>query len=206
MISGGCFVAHKIGRRQRRRGRENAVLIASGAKKFILLRRELNSVSPMSQRDRHIIGYPPPQGLYDPAFEHDSCGVGFLCHMKGKESHQVVDQALEMLERMAHRGACGCEPDSGDGAGIMMKLPDKFLRREMGKKGIALPPFGQYGVAMVFLPKDMVSRRHCEAVVEKTIKDNGMTVIAWRDVPTDSKFVGGAAKRAEPKIRQVFIG
>src|SRR5215213_3853786 len=111
----------------------------------------------MSQNKRSIIGYPPPQGLYDPAFEHDACGVGFLCHMKGKESNRIVDQALEMLERMNHRGACGCEPDSGDGAGIMVKLPDMFLRREIKKARVTLPPEGQYGVGQVFLPKDMVS-------------------------------------------------
>src|SRR4051812_297249 len=113
----------------------------------------------MEMRTGKIIGYPPPQGLYDPRFEHDACGVGFVCHMKGKQTHRVVDQALEMLERMNHRGACGCDPDSGDGAGIMLKLPDKLLRREMAKKSIALPPVGQYGVAMIFLPKDMISRR-----------------------------------------------
>src|SRR3954449_2681628 len=107
----------------------------------------------MSKPSNAIIGYPPPQGLYDPRFEHDACGVGFVCHMKGNASNSIVDNALEMLERMNHRGACGCEPDSGDGAGIMVKLPDKFLRREMGKKGVALPKAGHYGVAQIFFPK-----------------------------------------------------
>src|SRR5678816_1624925 len=106
----------------------------------------------MSDGQGHLIGLPKPQGLYLPEFERDACGVGFVCHIKGKASHKIVDSALEMLERMNHRGACGCEPDSGDGAGIMVKLPDKLLRREMGKKGITLPAFGQYAVGTIFLP------------------------------------------------------
>ena len=112
----------------------------------------------MADRRRNPIGYPPAQGLYLPEYEHDACGVGFICHIKGKASNKIVDNALTMLERMNHRGACGCEPDSGDGAGILVGLPDKFFRREMKKQGVALPKFGQYGVAQVFLPKDMVSR------------------------------------------------
>jgi glutamate synthase domain-containing protein 2/glutamate synthase domain-containing protein 1/glutamate synthase domain-containing protein 3 len=154
----------------------------------------------------HLIGLPKPQGLYLPEFEHDACGVGFVCHIKGKASKRVVDGALEMLERMNHRGACGCEPDSGDGAGIMLQIPDKFFRREMTKQGVALPPKSQYAVAQIFLPKDMVSRNACQKIVEKTVKDYGMIVLGWRDVPTDKKFVGPTPKRTEPKIRQVFVG
>src|SRR5438552_17998057 len=98
---------------------------------------------------------PARQGLYDPRFEHDSCGVGFICHIKGKAHNKIVSQALEMLENMNHRGACGCEIDSGDGAGIMASLPDKFFRRESMKWGFKLPKYGEYGVAMCFLPKEL---------------------------------------------------
>src|SRR4051794_41092151 len=123
----------------------------------------------MTDRRGTIVGLPRPQGLYLPEFEHDACGVGFLCHIKGKASNKIVDDALQMLERMNHRGACGCEPDSGDGAGILVKLPDKFLRREMKKQGVALPKAGQYGVAQIFFPKDMVSRSACEQVIEDIV-------------------------------------
>src|SRR3954451_12580218 len=122
-----------------------------------------------SNRRPTTIGLPPAQGLYLPEYEHDACGVGFVCNIKGKSSHKLVDDALTMLERMNHRGACGCEPDSGDGAGILVKLPDKFLRREMKKQGVALPKAGQYGVAQIFLPKDMVSRSACEQVIEDIV-------------------------------------
>src|ERR1700749_1777752 len=115
-------------------------------------------------------GYPPAQGLYDPQHEHDARGVGFLCHIKGKASNKLVLQALEMLENMNHRGACGCEEDSGDGAGIMVTTPDKFFRREALKWGFKLPKAGDYGVAMCFLPKDLVARQECERVLENTVR------------------------------------
>src|ERR1700683_2694617 len=98
-------------------------------------------------------GSPPAQGLFDPRHESDACGVGFLCHLKGKASNRIISQGLEMLENMNHRGACGCEPDSGDGAGILMKMPDAFLRRKAAELGFSLPEAGQYGVANIFLPK-----------------------------------------------------
>ena len=135
-------------------------------------------------------GLPSAQGLYHPDFEHDACGVGFICHIKGKSSNSIVNNALTMLERMNHRGACGCEPDSGDGAGILVSLPDKFLRREMKKKGITLPPQGQYGVGQVFLPKDMVSRNSCIQMIEDVVEGYEMKILGWRDVPTNPKFVG----------------
>src|ERR1019366_9285283 len=113
-----------------------------------------------------------PQGLYHPSFEHDACGVGFICHIKGKPSHQVVSDALQMLENMSHRGACGCEEDSGDGAGILVQTPDAFFRRECAKLSISLPLAGHYGVGMVFLPQDMVERRKCEHIFETVARDN----------------------------------
>src|SRR6267142_2606361 len=152
-----------------------------------------------------IRGLPPAQGLYDPRFEHDSCGVGFLCHIKGKASHKIVEDALLMLENMNHRGACGCEVNSGDGAGILVRTPDKFLRRKCKELGINLPPLGRYGVAMCFLPKDMVARHECEQTLERIARENGMVVLGWRDVPTNSRSIGPTPKRSEPKIRQCFV-
>ena len=150
-------------------------------------------------------GLPPAQGLYDPANEHDACGVGFICHIKGNPSHQIVSDALQMLENMNHRGACGCEEDSGDGAGILVKTPEKFFRREAKRLGIILPAAGHYGVGMVFLPPDLIMRHECERIFERVAKENGMKVLGWRDVPVDSTFVGATPRSVEPKIRQIFI-
>ncbi|HEY7090834.1 MAG TPA: glutamate synthase large subunit, partial [Tepidisphaeraceae bacterium] len=133
-------------------------------------------------------------------------GVGFLCNIKGKGSNKLVLQALEMLENMNHRGACGCEPDSGDGAGILMATPDKFFKREAKKWGFKLPKAGEYGVAMCFLPKDLVARQESERVLENTVRRYGMVVLGWRDVPTNENFVGPTPRSMEPKIRQCFIG
>jgi glutamate synthase domain-containing protein 2/glutamate synthase domain-containing protein 1/glutamate synthase domain-containing protein 3 len=159
----------------------------------------------MNDRRLNLIGYPRAQGLYLPEYEHDACGVGFICHIKGKASKKIVDNALTMLERMNHRGACGCEPDSGDGAGILVGLPDKFLRREMKKQGVSLPKQGQYGVAQVFLPKDMVSRSTCIGIFEDVVEQYGMKMLGWRDVPVNPKFIGPTPRKTEPKIRQAFV-
>jgi glutamate synthase domain-containing protein 2/glutamate synthase domain-containing protein 1/glutamate synthase domain-containing protein 3 len=150
-------------------------------------------------------GLPPAQGLYNPQYEHDACGVGFVCHIKGQASHKIVSDALLMLENMNHRGACGCEPDSGDGAGILVKMPDAFFRRECKKLGIALPTAGKFGVGMVFLPQDMVSRIECQRILENVVRDNGMVVLGWRDVPIDEAHVGPTPKSVMPKIRQIFV-
>src|SRR6185369_861761 len=147
------------------------------------------------RRRNNFDGLPPAQGLYLPEYEHDACGVGFICHIKGKASNSIVDNALTMLERMNHRGACGCEPDSGDGAGILVSLPDKFLRREMNKKGITLPKFGQYGVAQVFLPKDTISRNACIRMIQDVVDGYEMKILGWRDVPTNRKFVGPTPRK-----------
>ena len=151
-------------------------------------------------------GLPPAQGLYDPQFEHDSCGVGFIAHVKGKASNSIVLRAMEMLENMNHRGGCGCEPDSGDGAGIMVGTPDKFFRRKAGELGFKLPKVGDYAVGMIFLPRDLVSRRECESILEKNVRDFGMVILGWRDVPVNSQFVGPTPKKLEPRVRQCFIG
>jgi glutamate synthase domain-containing protein 1 len=149
---------------------------------------------------------PPAQGLYDPRFEHDACGVGFICHMKGKASHAIVSDALLMLENMNHRGACGCEVDSGDGAGLLVKTPDAFLRAKCQELGFALPSPGDYGVGMLFLSQDAALRQACEREFEKVATAYGLRIIGWRDVPVDGWNVGPKPKRSEPKIRQVFVG
>jgi glutamate synthase (NADPH/NADH) large chain len=149
---------------------------------------------------------PPAQGLYDPAHEHDSCGVGFVAHIKGKKSHAIVEQGLTVLRNLTHRGAVGWDPKLSDGAGCLIQIPDKFLREEMAKQRVKLPPAGQYGVGMVFLPRDPASRLACEYEIERAIKDEGQVLLGWRDVPVDNSDLAEPAQRVEPVIRQVFIG
>jgi glutamate synthase (NADPH) large chain len=149
---------------------------------------------------------PVAQGLYDPAQEHDACGVGFVAHIKGKKSHSIVVQGLQILKNLAHRGAVGADPLAGDGAGILIQIPDAFLREEMAAQGIKLPPPGQYGVGVVFLPQEPASRFACEYEIERAIKDQGQILLGWRDVPRDNSGLGESVKAMEPVIRQVFIG
>ncbi len=148
----------------------------------------------------------PAQGLYHPRNEHDACGVGFVAHIKGKKSHTIVEQGLTVLRNLTHRGAVGYDPKLSDGAGLLIQIPDRFLREEMAKQGVKLPPAGQYGVGMVFLPRDPASRIACEYEIERAIKDEGQVLLGWRDVPVDNSDLAAAAKSLEPVIRQVFIG
>src|SRR5919109_526296 len=147
-----------------------------------------------------------PQGLYQPDREHDACGVGFVANIKGKKSHSIVEQGLSVLKNLSHRGAVGWDPKLSDGAGLLIQIPDRFLREEMAKQGVKLPPAGQYGVGMVFLPRDPASRIACEYEIERAIKDEGQILLGWRDVPVDNSDLAEPAKRLEPVIRQVFIG
>jgi len=149
---------------------------------------------------------PLAQGLYNPANEHDACGVGFVAHIKGKKSHSIVEQGLQILKNLAHRGAVGADPLAGDGAGILLQIPDAFLREEMARQHVKLPPYGQYGVGMVFLPQEPASRLACEYEIERAIKEEGQTLIGWRDVPCDNSGLGDSVRKIEPAIRQVFIG
>jgi glutamate synthase (NADPH/NADH) large chain len=151
-------------------------------------------------------GIPQKQGLYDPENEHDACGVGFVANIKGKKSHSIIEQGLLILRNLTHRGAVGADPLAGDGAGILIQIPDKFLREEMAKQGVTLPPVGEYGVGMVFLPQEPASRLACEYEIERAIKDEGQVLLGWRDVPVDNSGLGESVKRIEPVIRQVFIG
>ena len=145
---------------------------------------------------------PPAQGLYDPANEHDACGVGFVCHIKNHKSHGIVRQGLELLERLTHRGAVGADPKAGDGAGILVQIPDAFFRAVVD---FELPPAGSYGVGMVFLPKDESARRETQATVERHLAEGGQRVLGWRDVPVDNRVLGESVLPTEPVIRQVFV-
>ncbi|MEN9492168.1 MAG: hypothetical protein RJA63_2617, partial [Pseudomonadota bacterium] len=148
-----------------------------------------------------------PQGLYDPANEHDACGVGFVAHIKGKKSHEIVQGGLKILENIDHRGAVGADPLMGDGAGILIQIPDAFFREEMSKHGVKLPPAGEYGVGMIFLPKEAASRLACEQEMERAVRAEGQVVLGWRDVPVDTEMpMSPRVREKEPVIRQIFIG
>ncbi|MBI1394599.1 MAG: glutamate synthase subunit alpha [Betaproteobacteria bacterium] len=151
--------------------------------------------------------FPPiAQGLYSPENEHDACGVGFVAHIKGRKSHEIVEQGLLVLKNLTHRGATGADPLAGDGAGILVQLPDAFFREELKKQGIDLPDAGEYGVGMVFLPQEPASRLACEQEVERAIRAEGQVLLGWRDVPRDSSVLAESVKRIEPVMRQVFVG
>ncbi len=148
----------------------------------------------------------PKQGLYAPEWEHDACGIGMVVNIRGERSHRVVEQALTILENLTHRGARGAEPNTGDGAGILLQVPHAFLQRKANGKGFSLPEPGQYGVGMVFLPPDPNHRRLCELHFENIVASEGQRVIGWRSVRINKETdLGPTARRAEPKIRQVFI-
>ncbi|MBL8515344.1 MAG: glutamate synthase subunit alpha [Betaproteobacteria bacterium] len=149
---------------------------------------------------------PGPQGLYDPQNEHDACGVGFIAHIKGGKSHGIIEQGLKILDNLSHRGATGYDPLLGDGAGILIQLPDAHLRRVCGLQKMTLPAVGQYGVGMVFLPREAASRMACEQEIERAIQAEGQVLLGWRDVPTQNAGLSRAAVAVEPIVRQVFIG
>lgn len=151
-------------------------------------------------------GLPPKQGLYDPQFEHDACGVGFVVHVEGRKSHAIVQDALTVLINLRHRGACGCENNTGDGAGILIQMPDLFLRQACDEARIRLPGERQYGCGLVFLPQEKGQREQCEAAFERIIREEGQISLGWRNVPTNNGTLGDTAKAGEPFMRQVFIG
>jgi glutamate synthase (NADPH/NADH) large chain len=144
-------------------------------------------------------------GLYDPSFEHDACGIGFVAHIKGSKSHQMVLDALTILENMEHRGACGCENNTGDGAGILIQMPHAFLYDECLKKGIRLPQYGKYGVGMVFFPKEVRWREECRTIIEQAAARLEIPVLGYRELPVDNSHIGETAKSVEPEMEQVFF-
>ncbi len=146
-------------------------------------------------------------GLYDRKFEHDSCGVGFVANIRGVRSHFLVEQALLILRNLDHRGAVGADALFGDGAGILLQIPDAFYRSELAASGLHLPPPGEYGVGMIFLPRENASRLACEQELERTVRAEGQVVLGWRDVPVDREMpMSPLVREREPVIRQIFIG
>ncbi len=152
------------------------------------------------------IGLPDPEGLYDPANEHDACGIGFVVHIKGRKSHDIILKGIQILVNLTHRGACGCDPDTGDGAGILIQIPHEFFDREMRKLGFTLPSPGEYGMGMVFLPVEPQSRLQCEGVLERIAREEGLTVLGWRDTPVQKDAIGRLARASQPYIEQMFLG
>jgi glutamate synthase (ferredoxin) len=151
-------------------------------------------------------GLPPKQGLYDPRFEHDACGVGFVVNMKGKKSHDILRHGIQILLNLDHRGACGCEPNTGDGAGVLFQIPHRFFQKVAKEHDFELPAPGRYGVAMIYMTKKTDDRHHCERIFERVVREEGQSVLGWRTVPTDNSMLGATARSAEPFIRQCFIG
>ena len=149
---------------------------------------------------------PAPQGLYRPDMEHDACGVGFVVNIKGDKSHDIVRMGLQVLDNLTHRGACGCDPLTGDGAGILLQIPDAFLRREVEKLDFSLPPVGAYAVGAVFVPQEVGERDLCEQIFERVVREEGQEFLGWRRVPVVESACGYIARRAMPAMRQVFIG
>ncbi len=156
----------------------------------------------MLMRDLH---FPRKQGLYDPQFEHSSCGVGFVCNIKGGKSYAIIRQGLEVLRRLAHRGATGSDPKTGDGAGILIQIPHQFFVKVCPESRIDLPSYGEYGAGLIFLPSDSQERSFCKDAFAKIIKQEGQVLLGWRRVPIDNSNIGKAACQSEPIIEQVFI-
>jgi glutamate synthase (NADPH/NADH) large chain len=151
-------------------------------------------------------GLPPAQGLYDPAYEHDACGIGFVASIRCEKSHEIVRQGIQVLINLTHRGACGCDPETGDGAGILIQIPHKFFARECSQLGFELPAEGEYAVGMTFLPVEKHQRLQCEGILERIIREEGLSVLGWRDTPVDGDAIGRVARASQPYIQQIFLG
>jgi len=149
---------------------------------------------------------PAPQGLYDPRNEHDACGIGFVASIKGHKSHDIIAKGIQVLINLTHRGACGCDPETGDGAGILIQIPHKFFARECATLGFTLPAEGEYGVGMAFLPVEPHQRLSCEGILERIVREEGLIVLGWRDTPVDGDAIGRVARASQPYIQQIFIG
>src|ERR1700686_2362241 len=150
-------------------------------------------------------GPPSRQGLYDPRNEHDACGMGFVVDLNGNRSHEIIRQGIEILINLTHRGACGCDPQTGDGAGILIQIPHEFFVRECAALGFSLPEPGCYGVGMMFLPVEPQQRLICEGIVERIAREEGLKVLGWRDTPVHSDAIGRTARATQPYIEQVFL-
>ena len=149
---------------------------------------------------------PPAQGLYDPAREHDSCGVGFVADMRNRKSHDILEKGLQILVNLDHRGAVGADPSLGDGCGVLTQIPHGFFAPECAKLGFDLPAPGRYAIGQFFMPRQAAARRQVREIVEEAIAAEGLGVLGWRDVPVDNSGLGERVKAVEPVMQQIFIG
>jgi glutamate synthase domain-containing protein 2/glutamate synthase domain-containing protein 1/glutamate synthase domain-containing protein 3 len=172
---------------------------------YSALKNQFTEKVAMNTSDHHL-RTPQPQGLYHPRNEHDACGMGLVASIRGEKSHDIIRKGLEVLINLTHRGAAGCDPETGDGAGILIQIPHVFFARECGELGIQLPAPGAYGVAMVFLPVEKHNRLQCEGVFERIAQEEGLTVLGWRDTPVNGDAVGREARASQPYIEQLFVG
>lgn len=154
---------------------------------------------------KHIEGYPQKQGLYHPEFEQDSCGVGFVAHINGEKSNKIIKNGLEVLKNLSHRGATGADPETGDGAGILIQIPHAFFKSEFEKINLDLPKEGDYAVGMIFFPLEPNTRYYCEGVFERILREENQKLIAWRNVPINDKACGNSARSTRPIVKQIFI-
>jgi glutamate synthase domain-containing protein 2/glutamate synthase domain-containing protein 1/glutamate synthase domain-containing protein 3 len=152
-----------------------------------------------------FLSVPPPRGLYHPQNEHDGCGIGFVANIKGQKSHDIVLKGIQILINLTHRGACGCDPQTGDGAGVLIQIPHAFFARECATLGFTIPAPGEYGVGMVFLPVDPHERILCEGILERIARDEGLALLGWRDTPINGNMIGRLARNTQPYIEQIFI-
>src|ERR1022692_2135626 len=149
---------------------------------------------------------PAPQGLYDPRNEHDACGIGFVASISGHKSHDIIAKGIQVLINLTHRGACGCDPEPGDGAWVLIQIPHKFFARECSQLGFELPAPGEYAVGMCFLPVEKHQRLQAEGILERIIGEEGLTVLGWRDTPVEGDAIGRVARASQPYIEQIFVG
>ncbi len=172
-------------------------------------RDEIKVDAPMAEqalKPREHTWRPAAEGLYDPALEKDSCGVGFIANIKGKKSHQIISDAISILCNLEHRGAVGADPRAGDGAGILVQIPHAFFARKAQELGFALPQPGDYAVGSLFMPREKPWREVIQGIVADQVKKEHLTLIGWREVPTDNSSLGETVKPTEPHVMQVFIG
>ena len=163
--------------------------------------------SRLQYRDSADPGLPEGHGLYDPALAKDSCGVGFIADIKGRKSHKIVEDALQILCNLEHRGAVGADPRAGDGAGILVQIPHKFFARKAKEAGITLPAPGEYGIGVLFMPRDAERREIVRKTYQQIVEQEGLTLLGWRtEIPTDNSTLGWSVKPTEPVHMQVFIG
>jgi len=158
------------------------------------------------QQSRSVYGFPEPQGLYHPRHEHDACGMGFIANIKGVKSHDIIEKGIQILINLTHRGASGCDPETGDGAGLLIQVPHEFFRREAASLGFALPAAGEYAVGMVFMPVERHERLVTEGIVERIVREEGLSVLGWRDTPIEGDAIGRVARASQPYIQQIFVG